>query len=998
MEIHANDIFIQPIYKHIFMMDMSGKIAYQACLDDNYSVEQTNPDEIEGPKTVTDGPPSDLLEQCYSAISKSPLEFKDRVYVASTQATANDALPCRTNLIARPLDHYDNSSRFQNGIMICATPVFHNNEFRGVLIVDVDWLHIMKLVNDFKFGQYGYAYLQEITGEVRDLPQSAPNYSTSNTLPDGRVISYGQAIESARLGIVIAHPQHNYVGWMDLTTLGIPNTTELSSMQNSLGSGIYKCTYDDVPRWTAYAPVMFSSNRLVNMNNWSVAATLPTYEFIQPATVTGEHIRARIDMAAAKIKTSTESLSAENAIILSTAIVALVSTALAIIISRRIQKDAQLEMEMAAVEATNVKLEHLAAECQNAEALAKSERDKAQSYFDVAGIIMLVLDVDSNIQRLNRRGQEILGFSEHDLIGQDWFVAAVPERVREKSREYFRRIVQNTEPNIEITEGLIISATGHERTILWHARVLYDEKGDINGVLCSGEDITDQRHAEARRKEAEQKALVSGRLASVGEMASGIAHEINNPLTAVIGFSQMLIQREDLQDDIKSDLKIIYDGSERVSNIVTRLLAFARQQKPRRDFVNVNEIIETTLKMRKYYLDNNKIELVTKFDPLLPVTVADGGQLQQVILNLILNAEMAMTSAHGQGTLTISTWTRGNMICISVTDDGPGISPDIIHKIFDPFFTTREVGKGTGLGLSICHGIISEHGGKIYAKSENGRGAEFIVEIPVVAATLVPEDAVKTCEGTAMAVGGTILVVDDELGVRRFLSQFLSQHGYKVETAANADSAYALIQQRDFHLILMDIKMPGVNGIDLAYRIKANRGTLAERIIFMSGDVMEPYIQRFAREENVVIITKPFNTDTLLSRLKTIGPGTGAATPEQSDHISAVLVKEVTCGQIKRQSEKALPSSTFLTLLLILAAYLTSATCEAPAGIITISGSTTVQPISDRLSKIFTADNPRISVVVTGGGSGVGIKDVSDGKVDIGASSRELTNADPHPS
>lgn len=371
VEIHVYDSVAKPVYRHIFMIDQSKKIAFHACLGDECLVDQGKTYELEGLQAGKYGIPDGLLQQCYSAVSRSPFEFKDRLYIASTRAMANDGQSRHTNLIARPLGHNDSSSRLQNGIIICATPVYYNNEFRGVLIVTIDWLHLMKLVNDFKFGQFGYAYLQESTGEFRDLPQSAPDYAMSNMLPDGRVIEYGQVIDNARLGLVIAHPQHNYVGWMDLTVLGIPNTTQLSSLQNSLASGIYRCSYDNVPKWTAYAPVIFSTKRLVNMNNWSVAATLPAYEFIQPAIVTGEHIQARIDMAAAKIKTSTESLGAENVIILTTAIVTIISTGLAIFIARQIQKHARLEMEMAAVEATNVKLEHMAAECQQAESQAK---------------------------------------------------------------------------------------------------------------------------------------------------------------------------------------------------------------------------------------------------------------------------------------------------------------------------------------------------------------------------------------------------------------------------------------------------------------------------------------------------------------------------------------------------------------------------------------------------------------------------------------------------
>jgi len=232
----------------------------------------------------------------------------------------------------------------------------------------------------------------------------------------------------------------------------------------------------------------------------------------------------------------------------------------------------------------------------------------------------------------------------------------------------------------------------------------------------------EERHkkAEAERIELGRKAELASRLAAVGEMASGIAHEINNPLTSVIGFAQLLM-RKDTPEDIRQDVTIIADGAQRVASIVKRLLTFARQRKPERKYININEIIEATLDLRAYEMETNNIEGSTQLAPDLPWTMADTSQLQQVFLNIIINAETEMKLAHGRGNLLVKTETIDNTIRISFNDDGQGIAKENLERIFEPFFTSREVGQGTGLGLSVCHGIITEHGGKIYAKSKLGK-------------------------------------------------------------------------------------------------------------------------------------------------------------------------------------------------------------------------------------------------------------------------------------
>jgi PAS domain S-box-containing protein len=233
-----------------------------------------------------------------------------------------------------------------------------------------------------------------------------------------------------------------------------------------------------------------------------------------------------------------------------------------------------------------------------------------------------------------------------------------------------------------------------------------------------------------REREQETKMYMTERLASVGEMASGIAHELNNPLTSVIGLSALLAE-ENLPANLNEDVQVICQEARRASQIVKSLLSFARQHEPKRQPTQIGDIVKDVLKLRAYEQKANNISVVTSISSDLPEIMVDYFQLQQVFLNIILNAEQAMHEAHGKGRLLISTEHRGDAIRISFSDDGPGIRRADLKHIFDPFFTTKEVGKGTGLGLSITYGIINSHGGKIWAESELGEGSTFIIELPI---------------------------------------------------------------------------------------------------------------------------------------------------------------------------------------------------------------------------------------------------------------------------
>ncbi len=352
------------------------------------------------------------------------------------------------------------------------------------------------------------------------------------------------------------------------------------------------------------------------------------------------------------------------------------------------------------------------------EALRESE-ERYHDLFDNANDLLQSVKPDGHFHYVNKKWREVLGYSEEEVAKLTLWDIIYPDSLPH-CREAFQRVMSGEAVNR--VEAVFVAKDGRLVNVEGTSSCRFEDGKPVatRGIY---RDITE-------RKKMEEQLIVTDRLASLGELASGIAHELNNPLTGVIGFADLLLERE-LPDDVKEDLNVINKEAKRAAQVARHLLTFARKHSQEKKLVNINSIIQGVLEFRAYEQKIQNIKVNTRLAPNLPEVMANDFQLQQVFLNIVINAEYFMLEAHGRGTLTITTQRIGKSVRASFADDGPGMSSENLSHVFDPFFTTKEVGKGTRLGLRISYGIVTEHGGRMYAESEPGKGATFIIELPL---------------------------------------------------------------------------------------------------------------------------------------------------------------------------------------------------------------------------------------------------------------------------
>lgn len=347
------------------------------------------------------------------------------------------------------------------------------------------------------------------------------------------------------------------------------------------------------------------------------------------------------------------------------------------------------------------------------------ERDFSLKLIETSGAMILTLNLQGEVTSINPAGVRLLGYEKEEIVGKNWFEHFLPSKEVPDTLRVFQKNASGQFLNPHVNP--ILRKDGTKRIMAWNNTVVTDSEGKITGILAIAQDITEQENFR-REIFQEEKA------ASIGRLVSGVTHELNNPLTGVLGYCDLLLH-SNISGQVRSDVQKIEREAERVAKIVRDLLVFSRQKKPERNYLDLNSLLEEAIFLQSYRLKQFNIKLIKEFDPELPTVFTDTQQLGIVFLNLLANAQQSLKEVK-EREITVKTEKGKNLIRVIFRDTGPGISPENMEKIFDPFFTTREVGEGTGLGLSVSWEIVKQLGGRLFVVSRPGRGASFVVELP----------------------------------------------------------------------------------------------------------------------------------------------------------------------------------------------------------------------------------------------------------------------------
>ena len=416
--------------------------------------------------------------------------------------------------------------------------------------------------------------------------------------------------------------------------------------------------------------------------------------------------------------------------------------------------------------------------------------------------------------------------------------------VQERLAAAFRGDVQRLEVPLIRADG------SHGIAALLYAPVR--EGSVITRVLILARDVTDQRRSESQYQQAEK-------LAALGQVVSGVAHEINNPAAIISGFAQTLLL-DDLKPEHRDMLQMMYDEATRIGRITASLLAFARAGGKQRALVDLNDIARRTFALRSYHLSTLNITVALDLDPGEPKIWADGSELQQLLLNLLINAEQALVTVDPPRTIAVRSRADERDARLEIADSGPGIPTELRTRIFDPFFTTKPEGVGTGLGLSICYGVARDHGGRIWVESEPGGGARFCVTLPRDQREEARDPAAAPEPAPTAATGRlAVLVVDDEPSLREALLRFLQRRNIHAEGVADGWEAIRLLEHRDFDVIISDVRMPGMSGREFLERLRRDRPELLARLVFSTGDAFTSETATLLKESGVPTVAKPFD-------------------------------------------------------------------------------------------------------------------------------------------
>jgi signal transduction histidine kinase len=516
---------------------------------------------------------------------------------------------------------------------------------------------------------------------------------------------------------------------------------------------------------------------------------------------------------------------------------------------------------------------------------------------------VILFDARENVRAVNSRFEQIAGLAPEESgkyktleawIERMELQVAEPAGFSERWRELARGIEGGVREELHLARPI-------PRILERASRVVLDAAGKRLGRLEIYRDLTAQRVFQS-------KLLQTEKLATLGQMVTGVAHELSNPLTSILGYSQRLLLRQDSTGKF-SEAQQIYQEAERASGILRQLLFSARESPPERRPVALNHIVQRTMDLQRFGMTAERVRVELDLDPLIPYVLGDSGQLQQVLMNLVGNARQALEQ-HGQGGTILLRTKRiaERRVLLEVSDDGPGIPQAIQARIFDPFFTTKPAGVGTGLGLAIVLNIVREHGGRVHLSSPPSGGATFSIELPGLAPALYkkeenpvfkqpprasaipaerPEERLLERPGerpqerpaaqgsssgpllnrSSLLSSGRVLVVEDEPTVARLIADVLEDEGLHVEVLLDGREALERAAREPFDLVICDMKMPGIDGQHFYKSLVRSGNPLRERFLFVTGDVIAPHTHEFLEQNHLPHVAKPFRMEELTEKV-----------------------------------------------------------------------------------------------------------------------------------
>jgi PAS domain S-box-containing protein len=479
-----------------------------------------------------------------------------------------------------------------------------------------------------------------------------------------------------------------------------------------------------------------------------------------------------------------------------------------------------------------------------------------RSLFEQAPEPILICDWDGRVLDANGAASRLYGTTVGRLRNQTL------DSLTDLSRDQRRGLTSTLHRSrVAQTEARGRRSDGSDFPLLMHLAATA-VRGEER-VLVQLRDLTDQERMQT-------ELLHAQKMEALGQLISGVAHELNNPLSAIIAFSQLLRSDERLPADLAHDADLLVQEADRTRRIVQNLLDFARQRTPNRQPTQLAPLLERTLELNAYALRAGRIETRLLLPTDLPPVLVDADQIQQVLLNLTLNAIQAIRSAKPSGTITASARVEeGPVVRLKVEDDGPGVDESVRPRLFEPFFTTKDVGQGTGLGLSVSYGIVAAHGGRLWFEPAADGGAAFLVDLPVVESAAHDAKAGTTSSlarsrASRAPSGKTVMVVDDEPSIRETLRRALTRAGHEVIVCASGAQALGELADRQVDLMLLDHRMSTMDGTEVYERAIELEPDLRGRAVLMTGDTLNPALAAFAAEHGLRSMSKPFDIDDLV--------------------------------------------------------------------------------------------------------------------------------------